>query len=165
MRVTIFNLGMLLMQCVCLIGKICRPLFRHRHSLFSDTLARCFSAFLPLFQPPSIPLSLHPSLARWPLPACSPQGKLPQLRNAVRLHCNAPLCPASLHPYSTHIWTHTNIQTYTVDMHSHTHEHSCTQKTPSHTHKDYTLSPSPPLALPLHQTLLRLILLTIVLPP
>lgn len=139
MRATIFNLEMLLMQCVCAFDWANLPasFFRHRCIIPHYSLTHSLAAslpFLPLFQPLSIPLSLPPSLSRWPLPARSPQGKLPQLRNAVLLHCNAPLCsalPPSLPPPIQH--TH-------MDTHKHTHIlwTLCTQKHP-HIHTEITI--------------------------
>lgn len=150
-------------MCAHLIWGICRPLFRQRCIIPHYSLTHSLAASLPssLYSSNlSLSLSLPPSLSHWPLPACWPQGKLPQFRNAVLLHCNTPLCPASLHPYSTHIWTHTH--TYTVDVRSHTSMHAH-KNNPAYTQRLYT--PSPPLELPLYQPLLRLFLLAIVLPP
>lgn len=169
MRATALNLELPLMQCACAFDWANLP------ASFSATAVSFLIILwhtrpLPLCLPPSAPAffypSLPPSLSRWPLPARWPQGKLPQLRNAVLLHCNAPLRPASFHPYSTHIWTrantHTHTHTYTVDMRSDASMHA--HKTPPHTHRG-CVTPSPPLTLPLYQPLHSLFLLAIVLPP
>lgn len=59
---------------------------------------------------PSLRGSIPPTLSCWPLPARSPQGKLPELGYSVRLHCDALLC--STHTAHTRIWTHK----YSADM-------------------------------------------------
>ena len=158
---------MLLMQCVCLIGPICRPPFRHRciipHYSLTHSLAASLPSSLYFSLLLSLSLSIPPSLAGLYL--------LARLRGNYHSSETLSNCTATLRsalPPSTHTahtYGHTQTYRHILWTCTHTHEHSCTQKTPSHTHKDYTLSPSPPLALPLHQTLLRLILLTIVLPP
>lgn len=78
----------------------------HHSSLRSDALACCLFAFslspshrVPIH--PSLLAPIPPTLSGWPLPACSPQGKLPELGHTVRQHCNAPLCS-----------THTDTQMY-----------------------------------------------------
>lgn len=59
---------------------------------------------------PSLRGSIPPTLSCWPLPARSPQGKLPDLGYSVQLYCDAPLCPA--HTAHTHTHGHTNtVQT------------------------------------------------------
>lgn len=60
-------------------------------------LPQLSSVHLPL--PPSLRVSIPPTLSCWPLPARSPQGKLPELGYSVRLHCNAPLWPAIQHTH------------------------------------------------------------------
>lgn len=94
--------------CVHLMGWTRLLPLLHHSSLFSDTLACCLFAFSlsPSFQvsiypslPPSLRVSIPPTLSCWPLPARSPQGKLPELGYSVRLHCNAPLWPAIQHTH------------------------------------------------------------------
>lgn len=132
-RATIFMLEMLLMRCVCIrLGESAGLFFCHRCIISHYSLTHTLAAFLPPSLHPSSSAflypSLPPSLSRWPLPACLSQGKLPQLRNAVLLHCYVPLCSASLHPYSTYIWTRTNTHTYCrhtqVSIHTSAHTHT-----------------------------------------
>lgn len=124
------------MQCMRLIGHIFWPRFRHRciipHYSLTNSLAASLPPSLPLSIPAFICPSFPPSLFRWPLPARLSQGKLPQLRNAVLLHCKAPLCSASLRPCSTHIWTrkYAHIFHSVSASHASTHSQPCTQNHP-----------------------------------
>lgn len=143
---------------VHLIGRICWPLLPpllYHSSLFSDTLACYLFASSPYYSPL---LSLPPSLSRWPLPARCPQGKLPELRNTVLLHCNALLCPAFLHPYSTHIWIQAHTHTYSVYVLTYKHAHNTPPNIHSHRR---CITPSPSLALSLYLPLHRLLLVIV----
>lgn len=134
-----FKLRILLMQHACVwLGKSAGFSAATAVSFSHYSLTHLPAASVPSSLPSTLPACFHPSpppsLSHWPLPAHSSQGKLPQLRNTVLLHCTVLLSSASLHPYSTHANAH--IHTYFQRALSHTSMHHAVlhTKTPPRSH-------------------------------